>query len=106
MAVLDALQWKKRVSSCTEQFQREMHAVFTALCFHEFYSFTWQTKHPQNIFFVLLFLTHSSLLIKFNISKLYIFYLEQFEHEYLQSVASTSTFQPESNLQVEMTSAG
>ncbi|XP_042740465.1 tesmin isoform X3 [Lagopus leucura] len=31
---------------------------------------------------------------------------QEFEHEYLQSVASTSTFQPESNLQVEMTSAG
>ncbi|XP_021259164.1 tesmin isoform X2 [Numida meleagris] len=31
---------------------------------------------------------------------------QEFEHEYLQSVASTSPFQPESNLQVKMTSTG
>ncbi|XP_040529142.1 tesmin isoform X4 [Gallus gallus] len=31
---------------------------------------------------------------------------QEFEHEYLQSIASSSTFQPESNLHVKMTSAG
>ncbi|OXB69651.1 UNVERIFIED_CONTAM: hypothetical protein H355_001678 [Colinus virginianus] len=31
---------------------------------------------------------------------------QEFEHEYLRSVASTSTFHPESNLEVKMTSAG